>query len=46
MPGTRADAEKFCRNWAGRGDENQDTQRFWIGLLQGERAIFESGIRC
>ena len=34
MAGTKADAERFSHEWAGRGDENQDTQRFWIGLLQ------------
>ena len=34
MAGTKADAERFSREWAGKGDENQDTQRFWIGLLQ------------
>lgn len=34
MAGTKADAQKFCREWTGRGDENQDTQRFWIGFFQ------------
>lgn len=34
MAGTKADAERFSREWAGKGDENQDTQRFWISLLQ------------
>ena len=34
MAGTKADAEKFAREWANKGDENQDTQRFWIGFYQ------------
>lgn len=34
MAGTKADAERFSHEWAGKGDENQDTQRFWISLLQ------------
>lgn len=34
MAGTRKDAEDFVREWTGRGDENQDTQLFWIGLMQ------------
>ncbi len=34
MAGTKADAEKFAREWAGKGDENQDTQRFWIAFFQ------------
>ena len=34
MAGTKAGAEKFAREWANKGDENQDTQRFWIGFYQ------------
>ena len=34
MAGTKADAVRFAREWAGKGDENQDTQRFWIGFFQ------------
>lgn len=34
MAGTKADAEKFAKEWRGKGDENQDTQRFWIGFFQ------------
>ena len=34
MAGTRADAERFAEYWSIRGDENQHTQLFWIGLFQ------------
>ena len=34
MAGTKRDAEAFAERWAGRGDENQETQLFWIDLLQ------------
>lgn len=34
MPGTKRDAEAFAKRWAGRGDENQETQLFWIDLFQ------------
>ncbi len=34
MAATKADAARFAREWAGAGDENQDTQRFWIGFFQ------------
>ncbi|MDO4849376.1 MAG: hypothetical protein Q4B45_06375 [Coriobacteriia bacterium] len=34
MAGTKADAARFAREWSGKGDENQDTQRFWIGFFQ------------
>ena len=27
-------AKQFAKNWAGRGDEKQETQLFWIDLLQ------------
>lgn len=30
----RAAARKFAEDWNGRGDEKQDTQVFWIALLQ------------
>lgn len=30
----RAAARKFAEDWNGRGDEKQDTQIFWIALLQ------------
>ena len=26
-------AKKFSEEWKDRGDEKQETQRFWIGLL-------------
>ena len=34
MAGTKKDAEAFAKQWAGRGDENQKTQLFWIDLFQ------------
>ncbi|MDD5806567.1 MAG: hypothetical protein PUD02_04460 [Eggerthellales bacterium] len=34
ITGTKADAERFVKTWTGRGDEKQDTQLFWIDLLQ------------
>ena len=30
----RAAAAKFAADWAGRGDEKQETQAFWLALLQ------------
>ena len=30
----KAAAKQFAKNWAGHGDEKQETQRFWIDLLQ------------
>ena len=34
MPGKKADAEAFANRWANKGNENQDTQRFWIDFYQ------------
>ncbi len=34
MGATKEDAAKFVARWLGKGDENQDTQRFWIDLFQ------------
>lgn len=34
MPGMKSDAVAFSRKWANRGNENQDTQLFWIDLFQ------------
>lgn len=34
MAGTKADAERFAHEWAGKGDERQDTSRYWIGFYQ------------
>lgn len=34
MAGTKRDAEQFARRWASRGDENQETQLYWIDLFQ------------
>ena len=30
----RLAAKQFVEDWAGHGDEKQETQRFWISLLQ------------
>jgi len=30
----RTAAKRFVEDWTGRGDEKQETQRFWIGLLR------------
>ena len=30
----RLAAQQFVKNWTGHGDEKQETQRFWIDLLQ------------
>ncbi len=30
----KAAAKQFAQDWAGRGDEKQETQLFWISLLQ------------
>ena len=30
----KAAAKQFVKNWTGHGDEKQETQRFWIDLLQ------------
>ena len=29
----RSAAKQFVATWVGRGDEKQETQSFWIGLL-------------
>ncbi len=34
MTGKKADAEGFAAKWRDRGDENQDTQLFWIDFYQ------------
>ena len=30
----RAAAKQFAADWQGKGDEKQETQRFWLSLLQ------------
>lgn len=35
MAGMKADAESLVKRWRGKDNENQDTQLFWIDLLQG-----------
>ena len=37
----RTEAKKFAEYWKGRGDEKQDTQRFWIGLLRNVYGVGE-----
>jgi hypothetical protein len=32
--GRRSAAKQFSADWQGRGDEKQDTQSFWLALLQ------------
>lgn len=34
MTGKKADAERFASKWRDKGDENQDTQLFWIDFYQ------------
>lgn len=34
MAGKKADAERFATKWRGKGDENQDTQLFWVDFYQ------------
>lgn len=37
----RTAAKEFVQYWTGRGDEKQDTQRFWIGLLRNVYGLSE-----
>ena len=37
----RAAAREFAADWAGRGDEKQETQSFWLALLQKVYGIEE-----
>ncbi len=37
----RAAAKEFLTYWAGRGDEKQETQRFWIDLLRNVYGVEE-----
>ena len=37
----RAAAKEFTAYWAGRGDEKQETQRFWIDLLRNVYGVAE-----
>ena len=37
----RAAAKQFAADWAGRGDEKQETQQFWTALLQKVFGIAE-----
>ena len=34
-------AKQFVRDWTGHGDEKQETQRFWMGLLQKVYGVAE-----
>ena len=38
----RAAAARFAVDWQGRGDEKQETQSFWISLLQGVYDVEET----
>lgn len=38
----RAAAKQFAADWQGRGDEKQETQRFWIELLTKVFSIDDS----
>ncbi len=37
----RAAAKEFAAYWAGRGDEKQETQRFWMDLLRNVYGVAE-----
>ena len=37
----RAAAKEFIKYWTGRGDEKQETQRFWIDLLRNVYGVAE-----
>ena len=36
-----ATAKQFVKDWTGKGDEKQDTQRFWMALLQKVYGVAE-----
>lgn len=42
MAGTKRDAEKFAKKWATRGDENQETQLYWIDFFQNVLGLEDS----
>ncbi|MBQ9929723.1 MAG: class I SAM-dependent DNA methyltransferase [Oscillospiraceae bacterium] len=37
----RLAAQQFVKDWTGHGDEKQETQRFWMGLLQKVYGVAE-----
>ena len=37
----KAAAKQFIRDWTGHGDEKQETQRFWMALLQKVYGVAE-----
>ena len=37
----RLTAQQFVKDWTGHGDEKQETQRFWMGLLQKVYGVSE-----
>ncbi len=37
----RSAAEQFVKDWTGHGDEKQETQRFWMALLQKVYGVAE-----
>ena len=38
----KAAAKQFVKDWTGHGDEKQETQRFWMALLQKVYGVAES----
>ena len=38
---SRAAAKQFAADWQGRGDEKQETQTFWLALLQKVYGVAE-----
>ena len=38
---SRASAKQFVADWQGRGDEKQETQTFWLALLQKVYGVSE-----
>ena len=37
----KAAAKQFVKDWTGHGDEKQETQRFWMALLQKVYGVAE-----
>ena len=38
-------AQEFAARWAGKGDEKQDSQRFWFDLLQNVYGVDDPASR-
>lgn len=43
-PGIRQAAQEFVERWQDRGDERQDTQHYWIDLMQSVIGMPESDV--